>query len=347
MIDVVVVGGGPAGLAAAIFAASSGLSVTLFERRWLPADKACGEGIMPGGVELLEKMRVCVQRSRPFDGIRYFDGEHVAEARFRGGRGLGVRRSELSRALLARARQVGVDVRDRTPVVGATDASDGVVIETAGEAVRAQWLVAADGLSSPLRRTFGLASANKQPRMARYGFRRHFRVEPWSSFVEVHWSDGAEAYVTPVAENEIGIAVLWHGHPPERDAWLDPFPRLASVLQDAEPVSRLRGAGPLRQYANRVTRGRLALVGDAAGYVDALTGEGVALGLRSADALVASLRRGSLHAYEKEYWRLSRRYRLMTELILSMATRPRLRRVAVRRLSRCPAVFERLLNVLT
>jgi flavin-dependent dehydrogenase len=162
--------------------------------------------------------------------------------------------------------------------------------------------------------------------------------------VEVHWSETAEAYVTPVSEDEVGVAVLWHGVRPSRGDWLASFPRLGRELRGAEIISTLRGAGPLRQSARRVTRGPAALVGDAAGYVDALTGEGIALGFRTARAAVAAIASGELHPYERAYAKASRRYRAVTELALSLASSPRARRHSIRALARRPALFERMLG---
>lgn len=123
MIDVLVVGGGPAGLAAAIRAASAGLEAVVVEPRTTPVDKACGEGIMPGGVAALRDLGVRVS-GHDLSGIRYTDGRRSAEAAFRGGPGAGVRRTELHTALHARAAALGVRVvaakagrsaRTRTP----------------------------------------------------------------------------------------------------------------------------------------------------------------------------------------------------------------------------------------
>lgn len=347
LVDVVVAGGGPAGLAAAIYAASEGLSVTVLEQRTLPADKACGEGLLPGGVELLDEMGIRSVRSRRLDGIRYLDGDCVVEGRFVGRNGLGIRRFDLSRALLERARKLGVDVRDQTRVEGARHELEdqAFFVSTSEGDLRARWLVAADGLKSPLRRAFDLESSSRRPRrvLERFGWRRHYRLEPWTSYVEVHWSESAEAYVTPVCDDEIGIAVLWHGERPRGDRWLEAFPRLDARLGGAEIISTPRGAGPLRQTARRVTEGRLALVGDAAGYIDALTGEGIALGFRTAKAAVDAIVRGDLKRYERAYWALSRRYRATTELVLSMASSPRVRRISIRALALEPRLFERFL----
>ena len=139
------------------------------------------------------------------------------------------------------------------------------------------------GSSSP---TVSGASSRIAPRggrvrLSRYGFRRHYRLAPWSTFVEVHWAKGAEAYVTPVSDDEVGVAFLWHERAPSWEAMLSRFPHLAR-LRGASALSSIQGAGPFRRRPRRVTAGRLALVGDASGYVDAITGEGVAIAFECA-----------------------------------------------------------------
>ena len=144
------------------------------------------------------------------------------------------------------------------------------------------YLVAADGLHSPVRRMLGLDRPAGGRR--RYGLRVHVEMAPWTPFVEVHWAEGSEAYVTPVADELVGIALLT-----ERQATFDDLLAEHVLLKERlgrRPLSRTRGAGPLRQRSTARTLGWVLLVGDAAGYVDALTGEGIAIGLAQARAAV-------------------------------------------------------------
>jgi len=120
-VDVAIAGGGPAGLAAAIHAARAGLSVALFEREELPRDKACGEGIMPPGLQALERLgaRRHLEASdwAPILGIRYLQEDGSAlEGRLPGAGGIGVRRTALARVLLDQAKEAGVSVHARTAV---------------------------------------------------------------------------------------------------------------------------------------------------------------------------------------------------------------------------------------
>ncbi|HEX8439105.1 NAD(P)/FAD-dependent oxidoreductase [Archangium sp.] len=355
--DVAVVGGGPAGLAVALTVAKRGLSAVVLERASVPPDKACGEGLMPSGVAALERFGALAllepRECAPFVGIRYVqeDGSG-AEGRLPAPGGLGVRRVALVTAMATRARTLGVELRERCAVVGQRRTADGWQLETATGPLRARMLVAADGLASPLRHAEGLEVEVSGPR--RFGLRRHFRLKPWAPFVEVHLSDGVEAYVTPAGEERVGVAFLWADGLPGRigfDSLLSRFPVLAARVAGAEPDSKARGAGPLARAARSRVADRFALVGDAAGYVDAVTGEGLSLAFTCAealghllpDALAKGATRESLLPYERTFQRAFRKYAWLTHGLLMLARRPRVRRSLVRWLGEKPRVFEQLL----
>jgi flavin-dependent dehydrogenase len=331
VIDLLVVGAGPAGLATALHAARAGLDTVVVDARPTRVDKACGEGLMPGAVRALRGLGVQVD-GYPIRGIRYLDGDQRASAQFRDGPGIGVRRTELHRALLREVQARGVPML-RRPVghirqyVGSVGAAG----------VSARYLAAADGLHSPIRRQLGLQRRPRRKHLPRWGLRQHFALAPWTDFVEVHWSAQAEAYVTPVGPNLVGVAILGGGRG-SFTAQLAAFPALLDRLP-SRGVTEVRGAGPLRQQVRRRVSGRVLLVGDAAGYVDALTGEGIALALTSAAALVDCVARDRPHDYERQWRVCSRRYRLVTETLLWAGGRPRLRRAIVPAAARAPGLF--------
>jgi flavin-dependent dehydrogenase len=309
VIDVLVVGGGPVGLATAIHCALAGLSVTVAEPRGTPIDKACGEGVMPAAVRRLAALGVKPD-GHPLRGIRYVDERHHADARFRHGAGLGVRRTVLHAALAERAAALGIPVRPAR--VTAFEQCHSHVTAAGTEA---RYLVAADGLHSTIRRTLegGRAARERRPTAPRYGLRRHYRVAPWTDLVEVHLTARAEAYVTPVSPDVVGIALLLPRLGADGfEARLSAFPALSRRLAGAACASEVRGAGPMRQSVRQRVHGRVLLVGDASGYLDALTGEGLGVGLAQAEALARCLAAGRPGDYERAWrkasapaWRLT------------------------------------------
>ena len=336
MRDLLVAGGGPVGLATALYAARAGLDVAVREPRSGPVDKACGEGLMPGAVARLAELGVH-PTGHPVAGIRYLQHGRSVEAPFTRGPGRGVRRTTLHDALTEAVTAAGVTVEER-PVTTVEQRADHVLVD--GEPVR--HLVAADGLHSPLRRLLGLEAEPSTSR--RYGLRCHLRTAPWSSYVDVHWAPGAEAYVTPVADDLVGVAVLSESRLPFEETLLA-FPELRDRLDGLER-GRVRGAGPLRQRSTRRTSGRVLLVGDASGYVDALTGEGIAVGLAQARAAVDAVRRDDARSYEWAWRRIGWRHDLLTKGLLAASGHPALRRRIVPAAAALPHVFGAAVNQL-
>ena len=176
--------------------------------------------------------------------------------------------------------------------------------------------------------------------------RRHFRSAPWSEYVEVHWGEAAEAYVTPVAADEVGVALLGRDDGGSYTERLARFPMLAARLARAEAVSESRGAGPFWQRARARHAGAVALVGDAAGYTDAVTGEGITLGLLGAQALASTIAAGEpLERYDAAWRRLSRAHRALAALLSFGVAHARARRAAFAALGVVPVAFETLLRV--
>lgn len=335
MNDLLVVGAGPAGLATAIHAARAGLDVTVVERRPGPIDKACGEGLMPHTLRHLDGLGI-TPHGKPFRGITYLDSTRRVEARFPGPAGRGVRRTVLSEALHDAAASAGVrivkgDIREVQ--------QDANSVRCGG--LQARYLAASDGLHSPIRRQLGLDRPTKGGR--RWGIRRHFRVAPWSDTVEVYWAAHTEAYVTPVADDCVGVAILT-SRQGKFDDHMAEFPALAARLAGAEG-GPARAAGPLRQRAASQHSGRVLLVGDAAGYVDALTGEGLGIALGGAELLVNAVLADDPADYTRQWRRMSRRYRLLTAALLTASNSPA-RTMIVPAAATLPAVFNQAVKLL-
>ncbi|WP_298332487.1 NAD(P)/FAD-dependent oxidoreductase [Haloactinopolyspora sp.] len=329
MTDLVIAGGGPVGLAAALYAVRAGLSVVLYEPRAGTIDKACGEGLMPGAVAALAGLGVHPAGHR-LRGIRYIAGDRRAHADFRAGPGLGVRRTTLHAALRCALDATAVQVVAE-PVTKVTQDATGIVAND----TRGRYLIAADGLHSRLRRQLGLEAP--VPAVRRFGLRRHLQTAPWTDYVEVHWSRWAEAYVTPVGPDLVGVAILTTRRA-SFDEQVDAFDDLRERVRGCA-VSSVRGAGPLRQRTRRRVAGRALLAGDASGYVDALTGEGIALGMAQAREAVAAVAAGRPQQYEQAWRRVTRRYDVLTRSLVAVTSVRPGRRALVPMAAALPRVF--------
>ncbi|WP_323512824.1 NAD(P)/FAD-dependent oxidoreductase [Subtercola sp. RTI3] len=251
--------------------------------------KACGEGLMPAAVDELRRLGVAVA-GHPIAGITYRDARRSVSHRFGGEAGRGVQRVELSGLLTARAEQLGVLFRVGRAETLVQDARSITLGLTGSSTLRARWLLGSDGLHSTVRTLAGLDHpAIPSPAARRYGLRQHFHIAPWSDFVEVYWSPGFEVYVTPVGDRMIGVAMLGPRGLDFAEA-VRSVPALAAV-NDLQrfAADALQGAGSLRQRVTRHSEGRVLLVGDASGYIDALTGEGLRIGFAQAAAAVAAI----------------------------------------------------------
>lgn len=312
--DVAIVGGGPIGLVASIEARLAGLTVVLIEQRDGTIDKACGEGLMPGALPVLQRLGVDPE-GMPIMGITYNQGTRSVTHRFTGTPGRGVRRTTLHAALSKRADELGV-VRKIAKVDSLEQTADEVRV--AGMAAR--YLLACDGLHSTVARLVGLAlPAPKRSR--RYGIRQHYATNPWGDTVEIYYGRRAEIYITPIAENEVGVAMLGAQHT-NFDAAIADIPDLAARLDGVPLLSSRRGAGPFRQRTRARTAGRVLLVGDASGYVDAITGEGLRLGFAQALSAVGCIIAKNPHRYEGEWTRITRDFRITTTTLVRFATSP-------------------------
>jgi flavin-dependent dehydrogenase len=341
--EVLVAGGGPSGLAAAIAARQAGFDVAVVDCAQPPIDKACGEGIMPDGLTALAALgiRVDARDAAPLRGIRFVNGLQEIGASFLRGVGYGIRRTVLHQWMVDRAAECGVLLHWGRRITGLSP--KGLLVE--GRVVSCRWLVGADGQNSQLRKLAGLDPAG--PQRYRYGFRRHYRIPSWSDFVEVHWSDRGQMYVTPVAEDQVCVALITRHSGLRFDEALPQFPKLAARLEHATILGSTIGAITASQTLREVHTGSIALVGEAAGSVDAITGEGLSIAFQQAIALADALRASDLTPYGRTHSRITRLPRRMAALMLLMDSRRGLRERAFRALATEPGFFGRMLAMHT
>lgn len=340
--DVFVIGGGPAGLAAAIAARQRGFRVVVADGAEMPIDKPCGEGLMPDGLAALEKLGVTVpeEDSYPFRGVRFLSAGLSVAAEFpRESTGRGVRRTVLHKLIAERAAELGVEMWWRSPVTGISANS----VSLKNRTVDCRWIIGADGGSSRARRWAGLDQFRQ--RDCRYAFRRHYRLPPWTDHMELNWGRHGEIYVTPVANDQVCVALISRDPKLRLDEALLNFPELRERLKDCEISSSEKGALTATCKLKRVSRGNLALIGDASGTVDAITGEGLCLAFSQAMILADCLEEDDLSRYEREHRRLAFRPVLMARLMLLLDRRPRLQRRTLQAFRKRPDVFERLLEL--
>ena len=337
--EVLVIGGGPAGLAAAIAARRRGLAVTVADAMRPPIDKACGEGIMPDGIAAARAIGIDVPSfgGFRFRGIRFRLPDRSVEAAFPSGEGVALRRTVLHQGMVECAERAGVTLEWGACVTGLTH--DGAVVN--GRVMRADWIVGADGGDSRVRQWAGLNDLRRDSR--RYGFRRHYAVEPWTDFVEIHWGEACQLYLTPVGARELcAVAISRDPHLRLEEA-LAQIPAVAERLGTAAHSSSERGGLSAMRRLRRVARARVALVGDASGSVDAITGDGMYLLFRQAAVLADSLAAGSLAPYEAAHRRIRRRPEWMGDLMLLLGRHRRLRRRAIGAMARDPRLFQGML----
>lgn len=363
--DVVVIGGGPAGLATAVAIGRTGSQVLVCESAVAPGLKPCGEGLLPRAFHELCALGLTsgelIAEGKPLHGVRYVSAlGRRAAARFREGPGLGLGRTALQRLLRGLA--------ERTPNVSIVEADARLQLETSGicrvlvdsRLLTPRLVIGADGLASRVRSAAGLRS--RRPSPFRYGVRQHFEAEPWTDHVEVYWSPAGEAYVTPTGDNELNVAFLWQAT--ERNlpggARLVPhllrgFPELARRVGAAKPVDDARARGPLHVQVPTPARDGLLLVGDAAGYVDAITGEGVGLAIGKAKILAHLLRSGleraggqlclaELEPYLTAARKAERSHVALTRLLLWLRRSPRMMERVIAALADDAELFRHFLS---
>lgn len=339
--DVLIVGGGPAGLAAAIALRQRGADVLIADALQPPIDKPCGEGLMPDSRGELARLGVHLdpRHGAAFHGIVFAAEEARVSGDFPSGHGIGVRRPVLHQLLLERASELGVRFAWNTPVV----LQDRRPAQLADRRCSYRWLVGADGHASRVRRWAGLDGASLRSR--RFGFRAHFRLTPWSDYVEIHWNAQGQIYITPVGPEEICVAAITRQPGVRLAEMIASTPFLKAKLAGAAITTSERGALTLTRRLQCVARGPVALIGDASGSADAITGEGLAMGFRQALLLAESLATGSLETYAAHHAAILALPQRMAALMLLLDRFPHLRKRALSAFATRPELFREMLAV--
>jgi menaquinone-9 beta-reductase len=365
MADVLIAGGGVAGSALAILLGRRGLQVELFERYCFPKEKPCGEGLMPAGVAVLNRLGVGeIVGGAPFYGVRYHFGNHVTEGRFPQTEGIpvfgrGQRRKHLDEVLFrAAANAPGVTTHTGTHVDGPLREKGRVVgMFVDGRPRRAALVVAADGVHSRLRHKMGL---NIPVLRKRFGIRAHFRLakgQAQAPCVDVFLGPGHELYVTPLPGDELLVAALADarqlGESVERSfrRWLLAEPELAKRLERAEQITPLLATSPLAARARSGVAPGFVLLGDAAGFLDPITGGGMTQALMTAELLDrhvperVSQDDSWLWDFERARRALLFDFRILTQMVLWLADHPRLGQRLLWIMNALPSFFSHLIGV--
>lgn len=296
---------------------------------------------MPDAVAALGEFGITLDgiETGTFRGIRFLGDEGAVEAEFPRGRAVGIRRPVLHQKLVQAAQEAGVKLLWGVRVQAVRNGA--VLVD--GRAVSCRWIVGADGQNSQVRRWAGLNGGRVYER--RIGLRQHFAVAPWSEFVEIYWGKRMQAYVTPVGANEVCVAIIAKQAPGSLAAAIADFPALAARLPEGSASTEVRGAVTVTRLLKAVTRGQFALIGDASGSSDAITGEGLAASYRQAMALGHALAAGDLAAYEAAQGQIRALPHFMARAMLLMDKSAWIRDRALRALCAQPDLFRRLLAV--
>ena len=183
---------------------AQGFAVTVADGSEPPIDKACGEGLMPETQAALALLGVKLPGgSGDFNfEATILESDTAATADFPDGQGIGIRRTRLHEILISEAENCGVNLLWKTPVVGI--ANHGVYLNDG--TVQAQWIIGADGRHSRVRQWCDLNSGVTASH--RVASRRHYRVRPWTEYMEIYWAERIQAYVTAVSHEEVCIVTL-------------------------------------------------------------------------------------------------------------------------------------------
>ena len=338
--DVFVIGGGPAGLAAAIAARQQGLRVLVADGDKPPIDKACGEVLMPDAITALARLGIFLPAAdrSTLCGVRFVGSGVSAEAVFPSGTAAAsIRRTALHRIMAERAATLGVGLLWQSVVTGIR----GAEVRLGNRSVRTSWIIGADGTNSRVRRWANL-DAHSHTKL-RYAYRRHYRVAPWNDHMEIHWGKHCQGYATAVGSDQVCVAIASSNPGLRLESALAELPELGARLRRAESTSAERGAVSANRTLRRVWKRNVALIGDASGTVDAISGEGLGLAFSQALELANCLKAKTLIGYQAAHRRLALRPSLMARLMLTLDGRPIVQQRTLQVFRKHPEIFRRLL----
>ena len=327
-----VVGGGPAGLAAAIAARLKGFDVVVADAAQPPIDKACGEGLMPDSIDALGRLGIAAdpEQSFVFRGIRFIGEGGSVAANFPRCPGIAMRRVRLHQLLIDRAESVR-----RAAAVGYSRHWDRRYPRPLDHRRRRNEF-ACEALGGARCGAFASRFATVSGGIIAWRLDRN----SWR-----FTGRRCQMYVTPVGQDEACVALITRDPHLRVDAAMSCFPDLARRLRFAEPAGAERGAITVTRRLRSIYRGHTVLIGDASGSVDAITGEGMSLSFRQALVLADALVSGDLAAYQRAHRRMARRPAFMARLMLLLDEFPRARPHVLRAFAAEPVIFERLLAV--
>lgn len=378
--DAIVVGAGPAGSASAILLAERGWSVLLLDKAAFPRPKICGELLSPESARILDRLGVLKEIdavAQPVAGMRIvapdgtrLEGRYPADGRWRGyrGHGFAIPREVLDRLLLDRARALPIDAHERHRVTDLTvtdGAVTGVRVEDATGRVlevAAPLVVGADGRASVVARALGLVRVHRLRRLALI---QHVEgLAPLGDLGEIYVDPPDYAILNPVAPGLVNLGlVVPQAHARAFRGRLETFfaarlrqlRHLAPRLEGMRPRGPLQAMGPLAYRVDEPRVSGVALVGDAGGFYDPFTGEGLFTALRSAELLAevahAALRAGdcsrrALAPYARARREAFRGKARLTRVLQTVIRRRPLADLAARALARRPALLDALMGVL-
>jgi flavin-dependent dehydrogenase len=366
MVDVAVAGGGPAGATLAILLGRAGLRVDLYDARRFPREKPCGEGIMPGGVAVLERLGLRdAVGGRVLSAVRYHGFGLTAAAPFATpghpeATALAQRRLRLDDALIAAARATpGVHLYEDAAVEGAAlENGRAVGLRVGGEIRRAALVVGADGLESPVRRSLGLDLAAGRP--VRSGVRMHFRLLPGRTLadnLEIFVGRGYELYAAPLPEGELLVAglgdegALGGSARAALERWIASWPFLRHALDGATPLTAPAGRARVSRRARAGFAPGAVLLGDAARASDPLTAGGISHALATAERLAAVVPRylaegdRAIARFDRDRHRLLRPHDWLTRALVQIVRRPLLAHATLLSMRALPPLMRRLVAV--